>query len=132
MGALLTSFAALKNSLTGSAVAIHPLAPVAGDFLAIPNYLDRARWYGVGINFGIAVALDATDDSLVGTSDYALLGITPDQPVLSIGIKGPDTGNYRIACPGHWNARLSAGYFVDQDARRPTPHIPIINALNKA
>lgn len=83
-------------------------------------------------NYGTAVALNANDDRLVGTTDYALLGLVTDQPVLSIGIKGPDTGNYRIACPGSWYQRLSAGYFVDQDSRRVTPHIPVINALNKA
>src|SRR5438309_5359723 len=248
MGALLTSFAALKNSLTGSAFASDPLAAASGDSLAIPNYRDGsrgfleeiiagnsahkmelalfgnrfgdpvmglrlqymfdptlaggdgipqmllpptldipiyrgdtlteqvlgtasdavavvhqvyyedmegasqrlARWSGIqgsigrvlGIevtvtpgttsNYGTAVALNANDDRLVGTTDYALLGLLTDQPLLSVGIKGPDTGNYRIACPGHWNERISSGYFIDQDARRTTPHIPVINALNKA
>jgi hypothetical protein len=248
MGALLTSFAALKNSLTGSAFASDPLAAATGDSLSIPNYVDGSRGYieeiisgnsahkmelatfgnrfgdpvlglrlqhmfnptlsgadgvpqmllpatvdvpvykgdtltvqvlgtasdavavvyqayyenmegvsqrlanweqiqgrmgrllgievtvtpGTASDYGTPAALNANDDRLVGTTDYALLGITTDQPVLSIGIKGPDTGNYRIACPGHWNQRVSAGYFVDQDQRRPTPHIPIINALNKA
>jgi hypothetical protein len=83
-------------------------------------------------NYGTAVALNANDDRLVGDYDYALLGYNTDQPVLSIGIKGPDTGNYRICMPGSWDARKSAGFFVDQDMRRQTPHIPIINALNKA
>lgn len=87
---------------------------------------------GASGNYGTAVALNANDDRLVGTTDYALLGILTDQPVLSIGIKGPDTGNYRIACPGHWSSRISASWFIDNDARRMTPHIPVINALNKA
>lgn len=248
MGALLTSFAALKDSLTGSAFASDPLAAASGDSLSIPNFPDSsrgfieeilsanstskmelatfgnrfgdpvlglrlqhmfnptlsgadgvpqlllpptvdipvyrgdtltvqvlgtasaavavvyqayyeqmegvdqrlARWSalqgGIGrvlgievtvtpgatSNYGTAVALNANDDRLVGTTDYALLGVVTDQPLLSVGIKGPDTGNYRVACPGHWNQRISAGWFVDQDARRTTPHIPVINALNKA
>ena len=82
-------------------------------------------------NYGTAVALNANDDRLVADYDYALLGYTLNQPVTSIGIKGPDTGNFRIAMPGHWDARNTAGYFQDQDTSRPTPHIPIINALNK-
>jgi hypothetical protein len=82
-------------------------------------------------NYGTAVALNANDDRLVGERDYALVGYSMDQPVLSIGIKGPDTGNYRIAMPGNWDQRRSAGYFQDQDFRRPTPHIPVINALSR-
>src|SRR5207302_1455876 len=83
-------------------------------------------------NYGTAVAINANDDRLVGDYDYALLGYTVDQPVLSIGIKGPDTGNFRICMPGNFDQRRNAGWFQDQDFRRPTPHIPIINALNKA
>lgn len=83
-------------------------------------------------NYGTAVAINANDDRMVGDDDYAILGMTTDQPVLSIGVKGPDTGQYRVSVPGHWNERVSSGWFVDQDARRPTPHIPVINALNKA
>lgn len=98
-----------------------------------------ARYLGIEVtvtpgttgNYGTAVALNANDDRLVADYDYALLGYTVDQPVLSIGIKGPDTGQYRIAMPGSWDQRRNAGYFQDQDFRRQTPHIPIINALNK-
>jgi hypothetical protein len=83
-------------------------------------------------NYGTAVALNANDDRLVGDYDYAVLGYTVDQPVLSIGIKGPDTGQYRIAFPGHWDARHTADWFVQQSAWRNKAHIPVISALNKA
>lgn len=83
-------------------------------------------------NYGTAVAINANDDRMVADYDYAVLGISTDQPVLSIGIKGPDTGQYRVSVPGHWDERISSGWFVDQDLWRPTPHIPVINALNKA
>jgi hypothetical protein len=55
-----------------------------------------------------------------------------DAPVLSIGIKGPDTGYYRVPMPGHWDSRHTADWFVQQSKWRGTPHIPIINANNKA
>jgi hypothetical protein len=83
-------------------------------------------------NYGTSVALNANDDRLQADFDYALLGFTVDQPVLSIGIRGPDTGFYRIPMPGSWNSRVTASWFVDQDQQRPTPHIPIINSNNKA
>jgi hypothetical protein len=83
-------------------------------------------------NYGTAVALNANDDRLQADKDYAILGYSVDQPVLSIGIKGPDTGFYRIPMPGHWDARHTADWFVQQAKWRGTPHIPIINANNKA
>jgi hypothetical protein len=83
-------------------------------------------------NYGTAVALNANDDRLQADFDYALLGFTVDQPVTSIGIKGPDTGFYRIPMPGHWDARHTADWFIQQAKWRGTPHIPIINANNKA
>lgn len=83
-------------------------------------------------NYGTAVALNANDDRLQADFDYALLGYMVDQPCLSIGIKGPDTGFYRIPMPGHWDVRHTADWFVQQSKWRGTPHIPIINSNNKA
>lgn len=83
-------------------------------------------------DYGTSVALNANDDRLQADQDYALLGFTVDQPVLSIGIRGPDTGFYRIAMPGHWDARHTADWFVQSSLWRGTAHIPIINANNKA
>lgn len=83
-------------------------------------------------NYGTAVALNANDDRLQADFDYALLGFMVDLPSTSFGIKGPDTGFYRIPMPGHWDTRHTADWFVQQAKWRGTPHIPIINANNKA
>lgn len=83
-------------------------------------------------NYGTSVALNANDDRLQADFDYALLGYTVDQPALSFFIRGPDTANYRIPMPGHWNSRLTASWFIDQDLLRSTPHIPVISSNNKA
>lgn len=83
-------------------------------------------------NYGTAVALNANDDRLQADFDYALLGYTVDLPGSIFGIKGPDTGFYRIPMPGHWDTRHTADWFVQQAKWRRTPHIPIINANNKA
>ncbi len=82
-------------------------------------------------NYGTSVALNANDDRLQADYDYALLGYTSDQPVLSFGIRGPDTGFYRIPMPGHWDSRHTADWFVAQSKWRNRAHIPIINANNK-
>lgn len=83
-------------------------------------------------NYGTAVALNANDDRLQADFDYAILGYTVDNATTSIGIKGPDTGFYRIPMPGHWDSRITADWFIQQAEWRGTPHIPIINANNKA
>ena len=83
-------------------------------------------------NYGTAVAINANDDRLRADTDYALLGVTTDLAGMMFTIKGPDTGNFRVPMCGHYDERNSAGWFVDQDVFRPTPHIPVINANNKA
>jgi|SRR5215469_5029190 len=83
-------------------------------------------------NYGTAVALNANDDRLQADFDYALLGYVVDNATTSIGIKGPDTGFYRIPMPGHWDSRITADWFIQQAAWRGTPHIPVVNANNKA
>jgi hypothetical protein len=83
-------------------------------------------------NYGTAVALNANDDRLQADFDYALLGYTVDNASTAFGIKGPDTGYYRIAFPGHWDSRITGDWFIQQAKWRGTPHIPIINANNKA
>jgi len=83
-------------------------------------------------NYGTAVALNANDDRLRADTDYALLGYTSDLLAGSIGIKGPDTGFYRVCMPTLYDARNTAGYFVRQDQLRATPHIIVLNSNNKA
>jgi hypothetical protein len=83
-------------------------------------------------NYGTAVALNTNDDRLQADYDYALIGFASDQPVLSIGISGPDTGYYRVPMPALWQSRFTADWFLRQAADRGVPHIPVINANNKA
>ena len=83
-------------------------------------------------NYGTAVALNANDDRLQADYDYALIGFTTDKPVLSIGISGPDTGFYRIPMPGLFDSRWTSDWFLKQAMNRGVPHVPVINANNKA
>lgn len=86
---------------------------------------------GATNDYGTSEALNTDDDRLKADTDYALIGITTDVPVTSIGIRGPNTGNLRIACPGHWNERQSGGFFVDISRMYGLALIPVINANNK-
>lgn len=82
-------------------------------------------------NYGTAVALNANDDRLQADYDYALIGYSCDGPVMCFGISGPDTGQYRIPMPGHWDARHTSDWFLQQSRWRNSPRVPIINANNK-
>jgi hypothetical protein len=79
---------------------------------------------------GTAVAINANDPRLLANADYALLGYTSDQPVTCFRIYGPDTGFYKIPFPGHWNSRITGGWFIHSGQTRQRPHIPVINSQN--
>jgi hypothetical protein len=81
-------------------------------------------------NYGTAVALNANDDRLQADYDYALIGYTCQAPVMMFGISGPDTGQYRIPMPGHWDARHTSDWFLQASRWRQSPRVPIINANN--
>jgi hypothetical protein len=123
--------------------------PGAGQRLASPSAVEpvikqgiagNSRVLGIEVtvtpgttgNYGTSVALNANDDRLQADYDYALIGYTLDQPILSIGIRGPDTGYYRIPMFGHWDSRHTADWFLQQSRWRNSARIPVINANNKA
>lgn len=77
-------------------------------------------------------ALNADVDLLKANTDYALFGMTTDVEVTSICLRGPDTGNLRVAVPGEpdltedmmqWFRLLTTAYGL--------PLMPIINSANK-
>jgi hypothetical protein len=79
---------------------------------------------------GTAVAINANDNRWVTDASYAVLGLTTSVPLQCVRLYGPDTGYAKIPAPGHWNAKISAGYFVRQARLRGVPHIPVINSNN--
>lgn len=79
-----------------------------------------------------AKALNADVDLLKANQDYAVLGFTTDAETAAICLRGPDTGNLRVSCPGepgiwhvtnHWFRRLSMAFGL--------PLIPVVNSANK-
>jgi hypothetical protein len=81
---------------------------------------------------GTAVAITANDNRWVSDQSYALLGLTTSVPIQTVRIYGPDTAYQKIPCPGHWNQKISAGWFTRQARLRGVPHIPVINSNNAA
>lgn len=79
-----------------------------------------------------SVALNSVEDLLEAGMDYAVLGFQTDAAVDVVAVRGPDTGNYRIGCPGDDSTLTTCDYFVRESHDRGLPYIPIINAANKA
>jgi hypothetical protein len=82
--------------------------------------------------YATSVALNATFDLLQANTDYALLGYMCDAAGLSIGIRGPDTGNLRVGGPMTTERLVTWDWFLRQDRLDPNKGwIPIINSANK-
>jgi hypothetical protein len=75
--------------------------------------------------------LNSFTDLLKADTKYAILGYQSDTECAAVGVKGPDTSNYRVGGPGCIEPIETRDWFVSQSISRGTPHIPIINANNK-
>lgn len=87
---------------------------------------------GTTAGYNGARAINGDVDLLQANTDYAVLGMTTDVETAAICLRGPDTGNLRVAVPGepdltedtpNWFRLLSQHYGL--------PLIPIINSANK-
>jgi hypothetical protein len=83
-------------------------------------------------DWSAGTALNATTDLLKANVDYAVLGYAADGGVAAIALKGPDTGNLRVGGPGTNEAIETRDWFIGLSKAKGSPHIPIINAANKA
>lgn len=82
-------------------------------------------------NYGAAVALNSSFDTLIRNVDYAVLGYECATVGLSVGLRGADTGNLRVGGPLYNQTELTASWFVNlSQANSQAPVIPIINAAN--
>lgn len=82
--------------------------------------------------YGTAEAISSDDDRFKANTEYALLGLTTDLPFTTLVVQGPETANYRIPIPGHWNSRITASWFPEISRRFNIAAVPVFNANNKA
>lgn len=78
------------------------------------------------------VALNSSFDLLKANTDYALLGYECSVEILTVGWRGPDTGNVRIGGPGTREGIETRDWFIGLAHGMQAPAIPIINSANKA
>lgn len=81
--------------------------------------------------YGTAEAIDTDDNRLKANTDYAWLGIQTDLPFTTLSLFGPDTGNFDVSIPGHWNEQITSHWFYDMAHVWNSALVPIINSNNK-
>jgi len=81
--------------------------------------------------YGTAEAINADDDRLKANKRYAWLGITTDLPFTTIAMNGPDTANFRVACPGYRNQEVTSDWFRTLSKALNLPCIPVIHSNNR-
>lgn len=77
--------------------------------------------------------ISADSDLLQANRDYAVLGVEFQTECAAVSIKGPDTGNLRMAVPGSLEfADLSNQWFAVLSRALGEATIPVINSANKS
>lgn len=82
-------------------------------------------------DYGGGVAINSLFDLLKANVDYAVLGYNTDTAVQTVGLRGPDTSNFRLGGPGS-NSRIETrDWFTRLSELQGLPLIPVFNAANK-
>src|SRR5208283_2850661 len=117
------------------------LAGIAGRFIDQPTL----KKHGINIvtaevtvtavatgNWGGAVAINSSFDTLIANTDYAVLGAMTDTRGCSIGLTAVDFGNLRVGIPCEPSMRyLTSNWFEGLSTAFNAPYIPVFNAANK-
>jgi hypothetical protein len=84
-------------------------------------------------NFGGAVAINSTFDTLKANTDYAILGGITDTRGTAVRITGVDLGNLGVGFPAEPTIRdVTNNWFVGIAQGLGLPAIPVINSANKS
>lgn len=95
--------------------------------------IETAHTTGTAGDYGGQLALNAgVADLLIANRYYAVLGFLTDTQVTTIGLRGPDTANFRVGCPGTLSRQFSEYWFRELSVWTGLPCIPVINSANKA
>lgn len=84
-------------------------------------------------NFGGAVAVNSSFDTLIANTDYAILGGMTDTRGCAVGITGVDFGNLRVGFPAEPTLRdETQNWFEQLSMAFNAPYIPVFNSANKS
>lgn len=77
-------------------------------------------------------AINADSDLLIANRDYAVLGMSSRTQVHAITLRGPDTSNVRVACPGILRNEVTTPWFLLMSRASGERTIPVFNSGNKS
>lgn len=118
------------EQLEGSDAKLIGPGDLAGNVQSLKSF--RTVIGAVAANTWSDTAITTTDNQLHADSRYALLGYATNTPMTAVGVKGQDTGNLRACGPGSVAEQVTAQYFVDMSIATGAPHIPVVQANNRA
>lgn len=132
---------AAEIDVAGLLIGYDDLAGVAGRFIDHPT-LKKSGINLVTVevtvtavatgNFGGAVAINSSFDTLIANTDYAIVGGMSDTRGASVGITGVDLGNLRCGFPCEPSIRdETQNWFQQLSVAFNAPYIPVINSANK-
>lgn len=120
------------DDLPGAAARLHTLEDLASRIVNIVTVeTDVAGGAAVGAR-ATAVAFNVTEDLLIANTDYAVLGYECDATGISVGLRGPDTGNLRLGGPATTERIETRDWFARLSRKLGKPCIPVINSANKS
>lgn len=117
------------SDLPGASARLHMWGDIAGIVANIKAWEVDVTTSGT-IGTWQDTAINATDKQFHAGHDYAILGFQVDTAVAIVGVKGQETGNLRVGCPGSSETLDISEYYVTMSDRHGTPHIPVFNADN--
>jgi hypothetical protein len=83
-------------------------------------------------NWGGAVAINSSYDTLIANTDYAVIGAMTDTRGCGIGITAVDFGNLRVGVPCEPSLRFAtSNWFEALSLAFSAPYIPVFNSANK-
>lgn len=77
-------------------------------------------------------AITTTDNQLKADYKYAVLGLVTSAAILTMGIKGPSTGNLRVCVPGASATFPLSDYNILMGNRHGVPFIPVFKSNDRA
>ena len=117
------------SSLPGVSARLASWGDIAGSVKSIkPVEVDVTSSATIGA--WVDTLITTTENLLHANSDYAVLGFEASAALGVVGVKGQETGNLRICCPGSATTQDITNYFVLLSDRHQRPMIPVFNGFN--
>jgi hypothetical protein len=125
------AFLVYYNNLPGASAQLFTRANIESRIVNLVDVEVSTTTSATAGDYGGAVPLNNNFDLLKANTNYALLGYSVSVAGLSVGIRGPDTSNYRVGGPATTKILETRDWFNKLSDQYGRPHVPVINSANK-